>query len=59
MSNEFPKEPDCDVIEKVALKPFPKWKPNWQRTDFAPNMSMWNDRKPSIPVSSGYLTEHK
>lgn len=39
----------CDNWDKVAHVPFPRWNPNWNRTDYAPNLSQWRDRKPSLP----------
>jgi hypothetical protein len=45
---------DCDVINKIAYKPFPSWKVSWPRTDFTPSLSKWQERKPTIEVSFSY-----
>ena len=42
---------DCDVINKVAYKPFPNWKVSWPRTDFAISLSKFAERKPTKEVS--------
>ena len=46
------KLPPCDYIEKVAFEAFPSWKSNWPRTNFAPSLDHWADRKPSVGVSN-------
>ena len=43
---------DCDVINKVAYKPFPNWKVSWPRSDFTISLSKFAERKPTIEVSS-------
>jgi len=45
-----PKPPDIDPFDKIALKPFPQWNPNSPRSDFAPDLSCWKDRKPEPNV---------
>ena len=42
---------DCDVINKVAYKPFPNWKVSWPRTDFTISLSKFAERKPTKEVS--------
>jgi len=43
---------DCDVINKVAYKPFPSWKVSWPRSDFTISLSKFAERKPTMEVSS-------
>jgi hypothetical protein len=43
---------DCDVINKVAYKPFPSWKISWPRSDFTISLSKFAERKPTLEVSS-------
>lgn len=45
---------DCDVINKIAYKPFPSWKVSWPRTDYTPSLSKWQERKPTIEVRFSY-----
>ena len=42
---------DCDVINKVAYKPFPNWKISWPRSDFTISLSKFAERKPTMEVS--------
>lgn len=39
---------DCDVINKVAYKPFPSWKVSWPRSDFTISLSKFAERKPTM-----------
>lgn len=45
----------CDPIEKIAFEPFPSWKADWPRTDMAPSLDKWKERRPTLNTKMSKL----
>ena len=42
---------DCDVREKIAFSAFPQWKADSKRTNHAPSLDKWLERRATVTVS--------